>query len=351
VEPQPILTPLTSAAIFLLATIDPGGESRVRDVLSNVSGLSRSVGFRDPEGALACVAGIGSHAYDRMFGGARPAALHPFRPIAGERHVAVATPADLLFHIRARRMDLCFEFADQLARQLSGAVTVVDEAHGFRYFDERDLLGFVDGTENPSGTAAASAVLIGNGDSGFAGGSYVIVQKYLHDMPAWDALSTEGQERVIGRSKLGNIEMPDDVKPSDSHVALNTIVDADGTQRQILRDNMPFGTIGSGERGTYFIGYAADPAVIEEMLTNMFVGKPPGNTDRILDFSTPVTGALFFVPPADFLDDPPPAPEVGAGQTAGVGVTATSKPLAGKDMDEQTLHIGTLGKRSEATRP
>jgi putative iron-dependent peroxidase len=307
--PQPVLTPLTSAAMFLVLTINNGGEAAVRDTLSDWAALRRSVGFRSP-GGLACIAGIGSAAWDRLFGlagGPRPAELHPFRELAGARHRARATPGDLLFHLKAGRMDLCFEFATQVMSRLAGAVTVVDEVHGFRFFDERDLLGFVDGTENPDGTAAQRAALIGDQDPEFTGGSYVIVQKYLHDMTAWNALTTEAQENAVGRTKLNDIELSDDTKPSNSHVALNTITDPDGTERQILRQNMPFGTVGSGEYGTYFIGYAATPSVTEQMLENMFIGKPPGNHDRLLDFSTAVTGGLFFVPTADFLDDIPDA--------------------------------------------
>src|SRR5262249_33863262 len=160
-------------------------------------------------------------------------------------------------------------------------------------------LGFVDGTENPEGASALAAALIGDEDPAFAGGSYVVVQKYLHDLDAWDALPTEQQELAIGRTKLSDLELPDDVEPPNSHVALNTIVDEDGEERQIVSLNMPFGSVAEPEFGTYFIGYARDPGVIEEMLTNMFVGKPPGNHDRILDFSRAVTGALFFVPTAD----------------------------------------------------
>jgi putative iron-dependent peroxidase len=233
--------------------------------------------------------------------------------------------------------------------RLAGAATVIDEVHGFKYFDERDLLGFVDGTENPSGSAAEAAVTIGAEDSAFAGGSYVIVQKYRHDMAAWDGLTAEQQERVIGRAKLSNVEMADDVKPANSHVALNNIVEPDGTQRQILRDNMPFGSLSAGEFGTYFIGYAATPAVIELMLQRMFIGDPPGNYDRILDFSTAVTGTLFFVPTADFLDDPPPLPgQAGAATTAGgeeaaaPGETA-SDPAA---TDDGSLDIGGAGGTS-----
>lgn len=315
-EPQPVLSPLTAAAIFLVLTINPGGEQQVHDLLGDVAALQRSVGFRIPGGALECVAAIGSNAWDRLFSGPRPAELHPFRELSGPRHRAVATPGDVLFHIRATRMDLCFELATQVMYRLSGYVTVADEVHGFRYFDERDLIGFVDGTESPKGRAASVAALTAAADPGFAGGSYVIVQKYLHDMTAWNALPVSEQERVIGRSKLDDIEMPDEVKPANSHVALNTINDPDGTQRQIVRSNMPFGDVGRGEFGTYFISYAATPSVTERMLTNMFLGDPPGNTDRILDFSTAVTGGLFFAPSADFLDDLPGLPGESGGSLA-----------------------------------
>ena len=281
----------------------PGDAStaRVRGVCADVPALVRSVGFRDPEGHLTCVVGLGSQAWDRLGGRPRPAGLHPFREIrAGSRH-AVATSGDVLFHIRAERMDLCFELATQIVTRLGDAVTTVDEVHGFRYFDARDLLGFVDGTENPTGTAAVEATIIGDEDRGFSGGSYVIVQKYLHDLDGWNALVTEEQERIIGRLKLSDIELDDSVKPTFAHNALNTIVH-DGEEVKILRDNMPFGAVGQGEYGTYFIGYAKSPDPIEEMLTNMFVGRPEGNYDRLLDFSRAVTGSLFFVPSGPLLE-------------------------------------------------
>ncbi len=302
---EAILSPITEAAIFLTLTVDSGAEDGIRDLLSDVSGLRRSVGFRIPEGELTCVVGVGASVWDRLFGAPRPAELHPFPECSGARHSAPSTPGDLLFHLRAHRLDLCFELAQRLTSRLAAHAHVVDEVHGFRSFDERDLLGFVDGTENPEGQAALEAVLIGDEDPQFAGGSYIVVQKYLHDLDAWDALPVEEQERAIGRTKLNDIELPDELKPANSHVALNTIVDANGDERQIVRFNMPFGRVGAGEFGTYFIGYARNPEVIEQMLENMFIGKPPGNYDRILDFSTAVTGNLFFVPTVDFLDEPP----------------------------------------------
>jgi porphyrinogen peroxidase len=340
---QDVLTPLTAASIFLVATVDPGAEEDVRDLLADVAGLTRSVGFRVPDGELNCVVGIGSDLWDRLFGEPRPAGLHPFQTLVGAKHTAVSTPGDLLFHLRARRMDLCFELARQLMKRLAGRGQVVDEVHGFKYFDERDLLGFVDGTENPTGRSAYAAAIISDQDPGFAGGSHVIVQKYLHDLTSWNALSVEEQERVVGRTKLSDIELPDEVKPANSHVALNTITDENGDERQIVRDNMPFGRVGVGELGTYFIGYAADSAITEQMLHNMFIGNPPGNYDRILDFSTAVTGSLFFVPSADFLDDPPGPPGL-------PGTTMYDDPSAPDDAEsaaDDSLGIGSL-KRSPA---
>ncbi len=263
---QPVRELLAAAAIFLVMTVNPGGESAVRELLADLAGLQRSVGFRIPEGRPACVAGIGSAAWDRLSGGPRPAELHPFPELSGDRHRAVATPGDLLFHIKASRLDLCFEFAAQVLNRLAGLVTVRDEAQGFRYFDQRDLMGFVDGTENPDGLAAIAAALVGDADPG-------------------------------------------------------------GGQQQILRANMPFGAPGRGEYGTYYIAYAATPAVTEQMLANMFIGSPPGNYDRILDFSTAVTGGLFFAPAAGFLDDLPDPPK------------ASSSPFSARD---GSLGIGGL---------
>jgi putative iron-dependent peroxidase len=339
-EPQAVLSPITEAAIFLTLTVDAGAEDGVRDLLSDVSGLRRSVGFRIPEGRLTCVVGVGAGAWDRLFGPPRPAGLHPFPGFVGPRHTAPATPGDLLFHIRAKRLDLCFELAQRLTGRLTGHARVVDEVHGFRSFDDRDLLGFVDGTENPEGTAALAAVVVGDEDPGFAGGSYAVVQKYLHDLEAWDALPVEEQERAIGRTKLSDLELPDELKPANSHVALNTIVDESGDERQIVRFNMPFGSVGAREFGTYFIGYARSPDVIEQMLTNMFIGRPPGNDDRILDFSTAVTGNLFFVPAVDFLDDPPSPAAASASEDEDVPAQAEGASTDG------SLAIGSLRKEA-----
>jgi putative iron-dependent peroxidase len=304
IVPQPMAAPLTRSAIFVVAKLKPGAETRstVRSFCADLSGIFRAVEHRNLEAGLSCVMGIGSEAWDQLFGAPRPAKLHPFREIrAGARH-AVSTPGDLLFHIRAKHTDLCFELTAQIMARIGDVVSAVDEVHGFRYFDERDLIGFVDGTENPRGTEASDAVLIGEEDAAFAGGSYVMVQKYLHDMQGWNALPVEAQEKIIGRKKLSDIELDEAVKPSSSHSSLTTI-EEDGKEIKILRDNMPFGSAAQGEFGTYFIGYSRSPSTLEQMLENMFVGRPPGNYDRLLDYSRAVTGNLFFVPSATFLDN------------------------------------------------
>jgi len=336
-EPQPILSLPTEAAIFLVLAAVRGSEAAIGEVLADASGLKRSVGFRVPEAELTLVVGIGADLWDLLTGAPRPAGLHPFRELSGARHRAVATPGDLLFHIRAHRFDLCFELAQRLTERLRGLAEVVDEVHGFRSFDERDVLGFVDGTENPEGAAAGEAVLIGDEDPAFAGGSYVIVQKYVHDLRAWDALSTEEQELIIGRTKLNDIELPDDAKPANSHLALNVITGPDGEERQIMRFNMPFGRVGAGEFGTYYIAYARTSELIEQMLTNMFVGDPPGNTDRILDFSTALTGSLFFVPSGELLESLVPDDDPGASDA---GVSDGSAPAA--EPGDGSLGIGSL---------
>ena len=338
--PQLVTGKLTRAAVFLVVTVnaDPAVADTVRSVVSDLDALVRTVGFGQPDGGLTCVVGFGSDVWERLFGVPRPAELHPFREIrTGTRH-AVSTPGDVLFHIRAERPDLCFELTTLIMNALGDAVAVADEVQGFQYFDRRDLLGFVDGTENPAAQEAIEAALITDSDPAFAGGSYVIVQKYLHDMAGWNSLSTETQERIIGRTKLQNVELDDAIKPTSAHNALTVIVE-DGKEMKIVRDNMPFGQPGRGEFGTYFIGYCQTPRTTEQMLENMFIGRPPGNYDRLLDFSHPVTGTLFFVPSADFLarvadGEIPAAPD-------GPPATEPSEPPV-QPAQDGSLGIGSL---------
>jgi putative iron-dependent peroxidase len=344
-QPQPIVTELSPAAVILVAVIAPDGHDAVRAALPDVGELTASVGFGFPHGALTCVTAFGADAWERLFPGPTPPELHPFTALEGPRHTAPSTPGDLLLHIRAESLDLCFELARRLLDRFGPAVAVVDETHGFRYYDRRDLLGFVDGTANPQGPDAVDSALIAPGRA-FAGGSYVVVQKYLHDLTAWQALSVAEQERVIGRSKLENVEMADEVKPADSHVAVNTVIGEDGEEHDILRFNMPFGALKSGDFGTYFLAYAATASTTEQMLRAMFLGDgeaPRG--DRILDYSTAVTGGLFFAPSAAYLEDPSAASAAAA--LDALDVVAGAAAPNGSGGFDGSLRIGNL----KASRP
>jgi putative iron-dependent peroxidase len=340
--PQPVVAPPTPAVMSLVVTMNagPACDAAVRALCGDLAGLMRAVGFRDLDGRLSCIMAFGSDAWNRLFGAPRPKALHPFREIRGQHH-AVATPGDILFHIRSMRTDLCFELATQIMSRLGSAVSTADEVHGFQYFDDRDLLGFVDGMENPVDQAAVDAALIGEEDAAFAGGSYAIVQKYLHDLKGWNAVPVEEQERIIGRAKLSGIELDDAVKPTSAHNALTTI-EENGEELKIVRAGTPFGEVGKGEFGTYFIGYARSPHRIEQMLENMFVGRPPGNYDRLLDFSRAVTGTLFFVPTATFLEDV--AAEAAASTSTEGESAAPSEPQQSEP--DGSLGIGSLKKEA-----
>ena len=268
----PILTPLTPAAIFLVLTIDDGGEATVHEALTDFGHPVAALSFRVPQANLSLVAGIGSRAWDRLFSGPKPAKLHPFIALTGDRHTAPSTPGDLLLHIRGATADVCFELGSRLRGSMAGAVSIADEVHGFKYF-------------------------------------------YTHNLDAWNALSVTEQERAIGRTKLEDIEFPDADKPANAHIAVNVIKDEDGNELKIVRANMLFGTLADGDSGTYYIAYSGNPDITERMLRRMFIGEPEGNTDRVLDFSTAHTGGMFFVPTVDFLASlslslslpPPPA--------------------------------------------
>jgi len=299
---QPFEGFLPRSATFLVLAARPGQPAldAIRSTLAGVDGLTKNVAIRDLNSDFACTVGIGSGIWDTLTGLPRPAELRPLPVLQGAVHATVSTPGDLLFHIRSSRRDLCFEFERQVLKQLGESVQVVDATVGFRYFDARDLLGFVDGTANPVGQAAVSAAVIQD-DGHSSGGSYVVVQKYLHNLDRWEALKTEEQESIIGRTKLDNMELDDAEEGQRSHKTLATIEDENGNEHGIVRDNMPFGSPASGEYGTYFIGYSKNLWVVERMLERMFIGHPPGKHDRILDFSTPVTGSTFFAPSVEVL--------------------------------------------------
>lgn len=267
-----------------------------------VTNLNHTFIIRAPGGRATCVMGVGYEAWGKLsLPQPIPKELRNFEPVVGAKHTAVATPGDLHFHLRSTDMSICFDMLTAITDVLSQVAHCLEEVHGFRYWDGRSILGFVDGTENPTGNEREYFAVVGDEDPAYKGGSYLFVQKYLHNMGGWTKLSTEDQEKVIGRYKISDIEMPDDVKPDNSHSALASLDDDNGNELKIVRDNMPFGNPGKNEVGTYFIAYANTFSTTFKMLERMFIGVPPGNYDRILDFSTAHTGSLFFAPSMDIL--------------------------------------------------
>ena len=303
-EPQSIDAPMSAAAAFLVLIVkdDEASLSTARSVVASTDDLVKDVRIRANGGVFTCNVGISHRVWGPLTGKPAPMELAPFREVRGATHTAVATAGDLLYHIRAESTDVIIEFEKLLLEALGDAVTAIDDVAGFRYFNGRDLLEFVDGTANPDGLDLPAATIVGEEDPAYAGGSYVVIQKYLHDLSAWRAQKVETQEAIIGRTKFDNVELPDAIEGQKSHKTLCTIEDAEG-EHDILRDNMPFAVPGRGEYGTYFIGYSRHLWVIEKMLERMFVGNPPPLHDRILDFSKAVAGVTFFAPARKFLSD------------------------------------------------
>lgn len=271
---------------------------------SELSGMLRSMRNRFPALEVSCVMGFGAQAWQTLFSEhGTPQQLTPFKAIEGSQFTAVSTPGDLFFHIRAVTVAACYELASIISQKLAGVVTPEDEVHGFRYFDGRSIIGFVDGTENPEfEDERAEYAVVGEEDPEFKGGSYAFVQKYIHDMDGWNQLPVETQEKVIGRHKFNDVELSDEEKEAGSHNVVTNIQDADGNDLKIVRANMPFSNPSKNEYGTYFIGYARYFSTTQKMLENMFLGAD-GSTDLLLKYSTAVTGTLFFVPTPAFLDD------------------------------------------------
>ncbi|SIO68794.1 putative iron-dependent peroxidase [Burkholderia sp. GAS332] len=303
-EPQSIDAPLSAAAAFLVLVVkdDDASIATARSVVGSTGDLIKDLRIRANSGLFTCNVGISHRIWGPLTGQPVPSELAPFREVRGATHTAVATAGDLLYHIRADSMDLIIEFEKILLEAFGDAVTAVDDVAGFRYFDGRDLLEFIDGTANPDGLDLPAATIVGEEDPAYAGGSYVVIQKYLHDLAAWRAQKVETQEAIIGRTKFDNVELPDATEGQKSHKTLCTIQDTEG-EHDILRDNMPFAVPGRGEYGTYFIGYSRHLWVIEKMMERMFIGDPPPLHDRILDFSKAVAGVTFFAPARKFLSN------------------------------------------------
>lgn len=343
-EPQNVLDYHGNNTIFMVWNFKKNTEIKdaFQSICALVINLNNSGDTRFPDSGVSCVMGIGHDAWLQLqLPVPLPKELENFAPVAGEKHTAVASKGDLHFHLRGNNSSICYDMAAAISDILNPAAICVEEVHGFRYWDGRSILGFVDGTENPKGKERAYFGLIGDDDPAYCGGSYLFVQKYIHNLNAFKSLPVEEQEKVFGRSKRDDIEMPDNIKPSNSHSALANI----GDDFKIIRDNMPFGNMSTNEMGTYFIAYASTFSTVKKMLNNMFIGSPEGNYDRLLDFSTAKTGTLFFVPSVTFLDNVASGmPAIAATDpNAHISEVKSGSPASSAD---SSLGIGSLKKEN-----
>jgi putative iron-dependent peroxidase len=295
-EPQGgILPEPGESALFLVLRLrDRARQGRaVAKAVAKAPARTRKLLQLEPRARLASVVGFGPALWGQLSPDRRPRAFRPFRAVKGEGGRAPATGGDLLVHIVARRPDLCFELAMQLRQDLGDAIDVLEEVHGFRYLDARDLTGFIDGTENPKGRARAGVALIGSEDPAFAGGSLVFTQRYVHDLEKWRRLAVREQEKIIGRRKRDSRELSSRTKPPSAHISRVVILE-DGGELEIVRHSFPYGT--TSEHGLFFIAYTRDLAIPEKMLSRMMGTSGDGLHDRLMDFSRAVSGATFFAP-------------------------------------------------------
>lgn len=284
--------------LTLLAADSETASGTIRTALKHFPTLLEDVG-RSGGADVFGVVGIGSEFWDRLSDGPKPALLRPFTSLEGNGHTAPSTPGDIHIHVRSDRADLVFEACRRVMALLGNSMTCHEEVHGFRYLDKRDLTGFVDGTENPEGDLRAETALTGESDPEFAGGSYISVQRYIHDLTKWNSEPLKTQEDIIGRTKEENIEYETAEKPAFAHVKRSGISNESGPLR-IMRHSMPYGSV--TECGLYFISYCFTPDNFDDMLKSMFFGDEEGVPDGLLDYSLAMTGMNYFAPSRDWLE-------------------------------------------------
>lgn len=243
-----------------------------------------------PKAQLSAVIAFGPSLWRDLSGSATSAPeLKDFVPLG--KGLAAATQRDLLVHIHSLRHDLNFTLGQTACRVFSGLVAVQEETQGFRWTEDRDLSGFIDGTENPQGMQRQQVAVIAQGED--AGGSYVFTQRWQHNLQRWDRLPQQRQEAIIGRTKQTSEELPADQRPVTSHVSRVDLSES-GQGLKILRQSLPYGSV-SGINGLYFIAYCARLHNIEQQLLSMF-GERDGKVDAMLQFSRPVTGSYYYAP-------------------------------------------------------
>ncbi|MEL4015164.1 Dyp-type peroxidase [Dryocola clanedunensis] len=282
------------AAVWLEATIQ-GDFDAVRQGCKTFTQSLNAFQEKFPDAKLGAVVAFGYDLWRDLSGGEGAAELKNFTPMG--KGLAPATQHDVMIHILSLRHDVNFSVAQAALAAFGDALKIEEEVHGFRWVEERDLSGFIDGTENPQGEDSRREVAVIN-EGVDAGGSYVFVQRWEHNLKQLNRISVGEQEMLIGRTKDANEEIDGDERPATSHLSRVDLKE-NGKGLKIVRQSLPYGTA-SGTHGLYFIAYCARLHNIEQQLLSMF-GETDGKRDGMLRFTKPVTGGYYFAPSLDKL--------------------------------------------------
>ena len=299
-QPGVLSDPTTFAEYLTFVLLESPEEPATAEVMARLQDVITSLQHREREAGLTVTVGFSAKAWQRLFADwPVPAKLRLFPEMRdGPRHFP-STAGDIFAMVKSERMDLNFKAAKQLERALAGAARLTEDVQAFRYLDNRDMIDFVDGTENPTGDVRAESILVGGEDPDHAGGSYLTVQRYVHRRDLWEDQETAYQEQVVGRSKPDDIELEGAAKPVWAHNEKSKVV-VGGEEQRMYRQNRPYGN--ALEQGTMFVGFVRSADTIETALKQMITADENGDYDRLLDFAEARSGTHYFVPPRRFLD-------------------------------------------------
>jgi putative iron-dependent peroxidase len=285
----------THAHYFLEFDLKPGVTSQ--QAISSIRKL------RIPDvsaGGVNFVIAFGNRVWREAAPHLSPVSLADFHEIEGSMgHRVPAAQHDLWLWISASTPDVVWDHARFAAGAISDVTTLKVEQAGFTYRDSRDITGFIDGTANPPVRLAAEVALVPPGEPG-EGGSCILAMRWVHNLESFNQLSVAEQEKVIGRTKADSVELSDSSKPVTAHIARMTIEEG-GQELQIYRRSVPFGSV--GEHGLYFLAFSADPSRYDRMLARMFGNSGDGIQDRLITFSRALSGAYYFAPSVNALNE------------------------------------------------
>ncbi|MBU3002188.1 Dyp-type peroxidase [Paraglaciecola arctica] len=286
-------------ALYLTFTVVDDDTQAMRTKLARILDLFTHFDEEYYEAMVSGVVAIGTEYWYELYPDIIPQELAPFPAMNCDDRSAPNSPGDLFIQVKADRIDICHAIGIEIMQLLKPHVDLYEEVRGFRYLDGRDLTGFVEGTENPRGMHKFDVALVGDNDPDFAGGSYIHVQRYRHNMTKWQLLPTSSQEDIIGRSKTDNVEIVSDKKASFAHTKRTNLKDDKSKSIEMLRQSMPYGDMSI--QGLYFVSCANSPEPFKKMLKSMIFGDEEGSYDKLLDFTIAETGGAFFAPSVTFI--------------------------------------------------